>query len=166
MNLVRQLRRQSGMTQHELAVRAGTSQSTIAAYETGAKSPSLQTLERLASTLGLVLDAKFVPALTREDRRSLAYHHAVADKLRARPHEILRHARKNLERLRSMHPLASPLLSQWAVLLELPPDLLAIHLLDTTEISRELRQVSPFAGVLTAGERTRVLKRFRSGTAA
>ena len=33
MNIIRQLRRQANVTQQELAQRAGTSQSTIAAYE-------------------------------------------------------------------------------------------------------------------------------------
>lgn len=55
---IRQLRREAGLTQAELARRAGTSQATISAYEVGTKVPSLSTLERLAKAggAGLVLD--------------------------------------------------------------------------------------------------------------
>ena len=53
MNLVARLRRSAGLTQAALAELAGTSQPTIAAYETGTKRPNLRTLQRLASAVGL-----------------------------------------------------------------------------------------------------------------
>jgi len=45
--LIRQDRSRAGLTQAQLARAAGTSQSTIAAYESGAKSPSVRTLDRI-----------------------------------------------------------------------------------------------------------------------
>lgn len=45
--LIRDARRLAGMTQLELAGRAGTAQSAIAAYESGARTPTLATLKRL-----------------------------------------------------------------------------------------------------------------------
>ncbi|HSZ14219.1 MAG TPA: helix-turn-helix transcriptional regulator [Solirubrobacteraceae bacterium] len=45
--LVRDARRAAGLTQLELADRAGTAQPAIAAYESGARTPNLATLERL-----------------------------------------------------------------------------------------------------------------------
>ncbi len=45
--LIRNARRSAGITQLELAARAGTAQPAIAAYESGAKTPNLATLERL-----------------------------------------------------------------------------------------------------------------------
>jgi transcriptional regulator with XRE-family HTH domain len=45
-------RRQAGFSQAELATRAGTSQATISAYESGRKAPSVATLERLLATTG------------------------------------------------------------------------------------------------------------------
>ena len=69
MNAVRELRRKAGLTQTELARMAGTSQPTIAAYEAGRKSPTLQTLSRIARAVGLEAMVSFVPVMTREDRR-------------------------------------------------------------------------------------------------
>lgn len=45
--LVRNARRCAGLTQAELACRAGTVQSAVASYESGARTPNLATLERL-----------------------------------------------------------------------------------------------------------------------
>ncbi len=45
--LVRGARRAADITQVELASRAGTTQSAVAAYESGARTPNLATLERL-----------------------------------------------------------------------------------------------------------------------
>jgi predicted nucleotidyltransferase/DNA-binding XRE family transcriptional regulator len=53
--LIREARVTVGLTQAELAKRAGTSQPTIAAYESGAKVPSASTLERLLRALGASL---------------------------------------------------------------------------------------------------------------
>jgi len=48
-------RLRAGISQRELAVRAGTSPSAIANYETGKKDPSLTTLERLIEACGMEL---------------------------------------------------------------------------------------------------------------
>jgi transcriptional regulator with XRE-family HTH domain len=45
--LIRQARQSAGITQLELARHAGTVQPAVAAYESGAKTPNLATLERL-----------------------------------------------------------------------------------------------------------------------
>jgi transcriptional regulator with XRE-family HTH domain len=45
--LIRGARRDAGITQLELAVRAGTAQPAVAAYESGARTPNLATLTRL-----------------------------------------------------------------------------------------------------------------------
>jgi len=50
--LLREARRAAGLSQAELARRAGTSQPAIARYESGAASPSVRTLERLLYALG------------------------------------------------------------------------------------------------------------------
>jgi transcriptional regulator with XRE-family HTH domain len=47
MTLLRAARRDAGITQVELATRAGTTQSAVASYESGAKRPNLATLSRL-----------------------------------------------------------------------------------------------------------------------
>jgi uncharacterized protein len=45
--LLQQARKSAGLTQAELAHRAGTSQAMVARYETGAASPTVRTLRRL-----------------------------------------------------------------------------------------------------------------------
>ncbi|MGB5566923.1 MAG: helix-turn-helix transcriptional regulator, partial [Acidimicrobiia bacterium] len=95
MNAVRELRRSADLTPAELARAAGTSQPTIAAYESGRKSPSLRTLSRMARAVGLEAVVVFPPAMTREDRRSLALHRAIADRLKAHLVETLDQARRN-----------------------------------------------------------------------
>lgn len=59
--LLRQARRLSGLTQRDLADRAGTSQPAIARIESGLASPTLSTLERLATAAGYDLKLSLVP---------------------------------------------------------------------------------------------------------
>lgn len=161
MNPVHLLRSVAGLTQQEMAARAGTSQPTIAAYEAGTKSPTMSTLQRMAAVLGLDLVISCVPALTREDRRSLFLHRAVAQKLRQNPTACVRRARQTLHRMSHAHPYAHILLNRWADWLKLPTETLILHMLDPQPEAREMRHVSPFAGVLAPQERVRLLQAFR-----
>src|SRR3954452_15270538 len=49
---LRAVRARAGLTQLELAARAGTSQATLSAYENGSKQPSLATFERVLRAAG------------------------------------------------------------------------------------------------------------------
>lgn len=60
-SVVLALRQEKGLTQEELAHRAGTSQPAIARLEAGAASPSLATLERLAQAADCELEIRVVP---------------------------------------------------------------------------------------------------------
>lgn len=160
-NVVKDLRSTAGMTQAELADAAETSQPTIAAYESGAKSPNLRTLERLARATGRDLVVSFVPPLTREDRRSLKLHMAIAERLIENPAGVLRRARRNLRHMREQHPDAGDLLGEWKRILERSPAEIVEVLTDPGIRARDLRQVTPFAGVLSPGERARLYAQFR-----
>ena len=50
--LVRQMRLQVGLSQQQLADRLGTTQSAVARLEAGAARPRLETVEKVAETLG------------------------------------------------------------------------------------------------------------------
>ncbi|MEM7218773.1 MAG: helix-turn-helix transcriptional regulator [Pseudomonadota bacterium] len=158
MNIIRLLRQRCGATQSELAELAGTSQPTVAAYESGRKSPSLRTVHRLAAAVGLVLEMECHPPLTREDRRSLKLHRAIADQLDA---ESIRRARRTLDRLKRQHPHARALLARWSLWLDLPSEDLKVLFLHPGMVGRDMRQVSPFAGILSARERMKQFREFR-----
>jgi transcriptional regulator with XRE-family HTH domain len=160
MNPVHLLRLTAGRTQQDLATLAGTSQSAIAAYEGDRKSPTWRTVERLAQAAGFEVDLRFVPPLTREERRSLLLHEAVAARLRAEPDVVLPRARASLARMRALHPGAHVLLDEWRCLLRRPLDALLPVLTDPMPWSRELRHVTPFTGILSAAERAQVYRVF------
>jgi uncharacterized protein len=54
--LIRKTRESSGLSQETLAARAGTSQPAVSRYESGASSPSVETLDRLLAAMGVRLD--------------------------------------------------------------------------------------------------------------
>jgi transcriptional regulator with XRE-family HTH domain len=157
---VRRLRGKAGVTQSALAEAAGTSQPAIAAYEAGRKSPTLRTLRRLASAVGLEASVEFHPPLTREERRSLALHRAVGERLAARPGPALRRARRDLARMKEALPGAASLLREWEVLLERRPGDQISALTDPSLRARPHREVTPFVGALSPSERAEVYRSF------
>src|SRR5215218_600320 len=58
--LLREARRRARMTQAQLAERAGTTQSVVSAYESGARQPTLPVLLRLISATGHALEGSLV----------------------------------------------------------------------------------------------------------
>lgn len=68
--VVKRARAEAGLSQTELAERAGTSQPALARYETGAALPSVGTLERLLSACGQELELRAVPATAPSRRAS------------------------------------------------------------------------------------------------
>lgn len=67
-----ELRRESGLSQTQVAARMGTSQSAVARLETGEVDVRLSTLERYAAAVGHHLDVRLgggVPAGGSEERR-------------------------------------------------------------------------------------------------
>ena len=95
------IRAQAGLTQAELAERAGTSQATISAYESGAKQPSVATFSRLLAAAGarLAVEAGGAPrvepsrAELERSGRTLAQVIALAEALPARHQRELRYPR-------------------------------------------------------------------------
>jgi transcriptional regulator with XRE-family HTH domain len=59
--LVREARSRAGLTQRELAARAGTSQSVVARVEAGQTRPGSETLRRLLEAAGFELRAEILP---------------------------------------------------------------------------------------------------------
>jgi len=104
--------------------------------------------------------------LTLDQQRSLWLGHAAAGKLVADPSGVLQKARDNLVRLRVVHSrgVSRRWLDEWETLLRGPVDHVLEALTSRAPRARELRQNSPFAGVLTEEERLRVLSAFRAAS--
>ena len=60
-DLIREARRRAGLTQRELAERAGTTQSAIARLESGRTSPSFDTVRRMMRLCGFALLVQLDP---------------------------------------------------------------------------------------------------------
>jgi hypothetical protein len=92
------------------------------------------------------------------ERRGLAYHRVVADRLNE---QMIDEARERIERLatdRHLHPRYA---ERWRQLLSRPlPDIAEAISADDEE-GRDLRQNSPFAGVLNEQERRRIIEAIR-----
>ena len=92
------------------------------------------------------------------ERRSLAYHREVAQWLDS---ELVERARRAVERRRADGTLAKPYADGWLELLDLGPARLAAAIVEDDERMRDLRQCSPFAGVLEARERWAIIREVR-----
>ena len=60
-DLIKEARKRAGLTQAELALRAGTTQSGIARWESNRTSPTLMDVSRLVRLSGLDLEVALVP---------------------------------------------------------------------------------------------------------
>jgi transcriptional regulator with XRE-family HTH domain len=60
---IRTARHRAALSLRQLAARAGTSHSTLAAYESGRKVPSVETLERVLRAAGFVASLELSPAV-------------------------------------------------------------------------------------------------------
>lgn len=101
--------------------------------------------------------------MTRDQRRSLWLNTAIAGRLVHDPELVLERARANLEKMENAHPRgqAAHWLGQWRTLLWGPTERIMEVLTSPTPWAREMRQNSPFAGVLDEDDRIAVLEAFR-----
>lgn len=102
--------------------------------------------------------------LTREQEQSRWLHAAVAGHLVAEPGAVLDRARENLGRFSAVHAgtMAAYWLGMWREALDAGPDQVLSVLVSDTAEAAEMRQNSPFTGILPPGERRAVLESFRA----
>lgn len=84
--VIREARQQAGLTQTALAKAAGTSQPALAAYESGARSPSVRTLDKIVRAAGYTCQMILMPAAPAHGR-TLAW-------VRSHQHEIRQAAQR------------------------------------------------------------------------
>jgi excisionase family DNA binding protein len=101
--------------------------------------------------------------LRRDQERSLWLHRVVSGRLAMETAPVMEAAAKNLRPLREVHPegMTARWLDRWEEILRAGPDAVFEALTSRAEWAVELRQNSPFAGVLTPAERQAALDSFR-----
>lgn len=90
--------------------------------------------------------------------RSLAYHEAVAGRL---DEHLVAEARERVDRLADQGHLHPRYAERWRRLLALPTDRISEAITANDQDARDLRQSSPFAGVLNEHERQRIIETVR-----
>ncbi len=89
------------------------------------------------------------------ERRARVYHRVVADRL---DEAMLEDARERVEQLSAEGHLDPRYTDRWRELLARPRDEVARAIVADTQTGRDLRQNSPFAGVLNEQERRRIIE--------
>lgn len=101
--------------------------------------------------------------LRREDRRSLWLAHATAGEIVRDPETAFERARHNVALMRpTARGQARLRIDEWARMLDGPVDAVLATLTDRSLRGREMRQNSPFAGLLTDEERAVIIDRWRT----
>jgi excisionase family DNA binding protein len=100
--------------------------------------------------------------LTREQEQSRWLHAAIAGHLVAEPDRVIGRARENLGRFSAVHAgtMAAHWLDLWRTTLEAGPDRVLSVLVADTPQAAEMRQNSPFTGILSSDERKSILESF------
>lgn len=97
--------------------------------------------------------------LGRPERKQLYYHRVIADRLCANPQWIGR-AKERLVSMRKTNPCGAFFHNQWDTILEQPIERVAEQLREPTLRMADLRQETPFLGLIDKTERLAILKRF------
>jgi hypothetical protein len=95
----------------------------------------------------------------RIDRRSLALHRAIAEKLAANP-ALIEIARENLDRWSLQRGRSQPYWDAWREILSHPLPYVLDLMVEDSERMTAMRQATPFAGILEPKERWAIYERF------
>lgn len=154
---LRDRRRGAGLSIRDLAARAGVSPSTVWRIEAGRLDPTVTMLDRL---LRAISSADRAP-VTREALVSAALGRLTAAALLHDPERVLANARSRARAVLSDPHLPRGVkrwMGEWLSLLDRPlPDVVAA-LLDPTDRGYELRQNTPFTGVLSDEDRVTAVR--------
>jgi transcriptional regulator with XRE-family HTH domain len=174
---IKRLRLSKGISVRELSRRLSVTPGAISQMERSEATGTIRidTLRRAITALGerLVITTgghaddsmkSSAPFSRREDRVAFELHRAVAQKLIDDPQAVLAVVPENIEKLRRrvLGDLGQQWLEQWQSASRGPVWELIHLMLGEDDNSMELRQNSPFLGVLSQDERLRAIERARS----
>ena len=114
--------------------------------------------ERMRPTSGVEFDAKSENGHRRAELRGLAYHRAIASRLR-RP--MVDEAARKMRRWREEGRVDPHYAKRWLDLLQKPVHEIRRVISADDQYGRDLRQSSPFAGLLSEPERRKILEEVR-----
>jgi len=158
---LRRAREAAGLSVRELAECAGVAASTVWRIESGRLNPTVSMLERLlgASASGSIdRDGR----TTRETAVSLALGRLVASAVLRRPAPHVERARSRVAAIleSQVSPPGQKLwATEWQRLLDGPLEAVVSALIDPSERGYELRQNTPFTGLLADDERLEAVRR-------
>lgn len=168
--LVRARRTRLGLSQRAAARVCGIPQSMLSRIESGQTDPSVTTLARVLAGLGSELHLELKSLETggegrREKQQSLWLNRLIVGELTRDPDRVLAIARDNITRWRDIHagrPSILAALDRWSEILDDGVESIVATLSGQSEEAEDLRQNSPFAGVLSQKQREQALGSFRS----
>ncbi|TIC88247.1 helix-turn-helix transcriptional regulator [Nocardioides sp. GY 10113] len=168
-DLVRERRNRLGLSQRAAARSCGIPQSMLSRIESGETQPSVATLQRILDGLGAELHLELRSTAAgeprREKERSRWLNRVVVGELMLDPDRVIAIARGNIERWRDVHAGRPPIqeaLDRWSEILDDGVEAIVESLTGSSEEAEDLRQNSPFAGVLSPEQRERALASFRA----
>ncbi len=94
------------------------------------------------------------------EERSIAYHRAIAERMRDHP-EILENARRRVQEWSASRECGRFYVGKWQEILKGDVSSVAAFLVERSELAVELRQSSPFAGALQPQERWKIWRETR-----
>jgi excisionase family DNA binding protein len=106
------------------------------------------------------VEALIRPSLSRTETEQLWLHRAIAGKFVTNPAALVAATSINLRRLRRLHPegQSSEWIDRWRGVIGEGPEAVLEALTSPAGYAVELRRTSPFAGILSEGERRAVLE--------
>lgn len=157
--VLREARRDHGLSQGELATLAGTSRPQVNRLESGRQDAGIDTWARVLAPLGVAVTTTATgPRHGVHDVRSRVMHAIIAERARDDPGVLARAHARVAEWQRSGAPMSNEWVEAWSELLAQPDDVVIERLADDTPEMRDLRQSSPFAGALSEAERRGVIR--------
>ena len=152
------LRQGRGMSLADLAARLGVTRATVQDYERSDSRGTMRadTRQRVLAAMG-ARDESMTP----DQVRSLLLHTLIAAQLVADPKPVIDHARGNLQRWAEKGQHDTYWLERWRRALESPPAQIALLITERTQDASDMRQGTPFAGVLGMEHRRAAIERSR-----
>lgn len=146
------------MSLAELASRLGVTRATVQDYERSDARGTirLDTRRRLLAAMEADEDSP-----SADQMRPLLLHTVVASRLITNPAAVIRRARENLDRWTDLSRHDAYWLERWRRVLELPAGQIALLLTERSQDAADMRQGTPFAGVLDDDERVAAIQRAR-----